>query len=247
MKLPTMKLPAMKFTLFSPPAASVVEPSPTDLNSAAPAKRTSKIFSFNEKGAPTEQEKSLCADVSLVDGVDQVIANKSDTEACDLLRGMILNLSNEVDDCCGRLAQKESQVAVLEEENASNSQEARDKLFSLILALQKATGDSIKVTLDAAQVLSSEEASSLVIASLTDKVSELSVQNSQLVERMETMQDIMEDFESENEACLHKMDALEMQFKSINKTRQRVVSRLVDRSKDPMLKSPGRFQTIATD
>ena len=110
MKLPTMKLPAMKFTLFSPPAASVVEPSPTDLNSAAPAKRTSKIFSFNEKGAPTEQEKSLCADVSLVDGVDQVIANKSDTEACDLLRGMILNLSNEVDDCCGRLAQKESQL-----------------------------------------------------------------------------------------------------------------------------------------
>lgn len=138
-------------------------------------------------------------------------------------------------------------VAVLEEENASNSQEARDKLFSLILALQKATGDSIKVTSDAAQVLSSEEATSLVIASLTDKISELSVQNSQLVERMETMQDIMEDFESENEACLHKMDALEMQFKSINKTRQRVVSRLVDRSKDPMLKSPGRFQTIATD
>jgi len=117
-------------------------------------------------------------------------------------------------------------VAVLEEENASNSQEARDKLPSLILALQKATGDSIKVTSDAAQVLSSEEATSLVIASLTDKISELSVQNSQLVERMETMQDIMEDFESENEACLHKMDALEMQLKSINKTRQRVVSRL---------------------
>jgi hypothetical protein len=32
---------------------------------------------------------------------------------------------------------------------------------------------------------------------------------------------------------LYKIEALEMQFKTINKTRQKVVSRLVDRSTDP--------------
>lgn len=242
-----MKLPgAMKLSMFSPRDVhdANASQSPTDVtafdesntntasSSTTPTTtRLGKMFSFATSNAQleaaptTEQEiKSCSADVSLVDGVDDLIANKSDQEACILLlRRMVTTLT-------GELEQKEQIVATLEQEKSVNAQDARSNLFSLMLALQKATGDPVKVKLEAGQVLSSEEATSLVISSLTNKISELSEDKSSLVENMTTMHSKMQDLESENEACLHKIDALEMQFKTINKTRQRVVSRLVDKS-----------------
>jgi chromosome segregation ATPase len=178
--------------------------------------------------SPTEKEISVCDDVPLIEGL---IAGKTDTEACGLLRQMVLDLMQEVDEYRGRLEEKEKRVTTLEEERIANSQEARDRLFSLMLALQKVTGDAVRVKLEPTKMFSNEEATDLVVSELTKKIGKLNMENTKLLERVNEMRESMDDLEGENESSLYKIEALEIQFKSINMTRQTVVSGLVDRSK----------------
>jgi ribosomal protein L20A (L18A) len=142
---------------------------------------------------------------------------------------------SEVDDYRGRFEEKEKRVTTLEEESFASNQEARDKLYSLMLALEKITG--ARVELEPITILSTEDATDLVIFELTKKIGKLNLENASLLERVNEMRETMDDLEGENESSLYKIEALEMQFKSINKTRQKVVSRLVDRSKGSTVQS----------
>lgn len=226
----------MKLAMFSPREFLASLESPTTLKSLggsepSQAQKLSKLFTFNSIASPTAKEISACTDdIPLIEGVDHLIAGKTDTEARSLLRRMVLDLMNEVDHYRGRLQVKEKLVSRLEEERSIISQDSRDKLFSLMLSLQKLTGESVTVQLEPGKELSSEDATDLVVSELTKKINQLTVTNTNLVNTVNEMRGSMDDLECENEARLHKVDALEMQFKSINKTRQKVVSRLTDRS-----------------
>jgi polyhydroxyalkanoate synthesis regulator phasin len=195
-------------------------------------KKLGQMFTFNSVASPTEKEISACDDVPLIEGVDHLVAGKTDKQACALLRRMVVDLMHEVDDYRGRLEEKEKRVTTLEEERFATNQEACDRLYALMLALEKITGEDVRVKLEPGTILSTEEATNLVISELTKKIGNLNMENTGLLERVDEMKETMDDLESENGSSLYKIEALEMQFKSINKTRQKVVSRLVDRSKD---------------
>jgi hypothetical protein len=191
---------------------------------------------FTSAASATEKEMSGFDDVPLIEGVDHLIAGKTDKEACSLLRRMVLDLMHEVDDYKGCYEESVKRVTTLEEERVASNQEARDKLYSLMLALEKVTGVHVELG-GSIKMLSTADATDLVIFELTKEIEKLNVENARLLERVNEMRESMDDLEGENESSLYKIEALEMQFKSINKTRQKVVSRLVDRSKGSTVES----------
>jgi hypothetical protein len=198
---------------------------------------------FTSAASATEKEISDCNEVPLIEGVDHLIAGKTDKEACNLLRRMVLDLMHEVDDYRGRFEEKVERVATLEEERCASNQEARDKLYALMLALEKVTGVHVEFKHDI-NTLSTAEATDLVVYELSKKIGKLNVENARLLKRVNEMRETMDDLEGENGSAIYKIEALEMQFKSINKTRQKVVSRLVDRSKASVENNPtarGRY------
>jgi chromosome segregation ATPase len=231
----------MKLSMFSPKGfqesvagyLESVAASPTSVAAldglGCSTQKLGQMFTFNSAASPTEKEISACDDVPLIEGVDSLIAGKTDKEACSLLRRMVVDLMHEVDDYRGRLEEKGKRVTTLEEERFATSQEACDRLFALMLALEKITGEDVRVKLEPGTILSTEEATNLVISELTKKIGNLNVENTSLNERVDEMRETMDDLESENGSALYKIEALEMQFKSINKTRQKVVSRLVSK------------------
>lgn len=191
---------------------------------------------FKSAASASEKEQmSDFDDVPLIEGVDHLIAGKTDKEACGLLRLMVLDLMHEVDDYRGRFEEKEKQVVTLEEERSASNQEARDKLYSLMLALEKVTG--VHVEMGNIENLPTAEATDLVTFELTKKIENLNAENARLLECVHEMRETMDDLEGENESSLYKIEALEMQFKTINKTRQKVVSRLVEQSKGSSVES----------
>jgi hypothetical protein len=216
-------------------SASVTEKekSPTSVTAIDKHERSTQKLChlFTSAASATELD-----DIPLIEGVDHLIAGKTDKEACSLLRRMVLDLMHEVDDYKGRFEENAKRVMTLEEERFASNQEARDKLYSLMLALEKVTGDHVELG-GPIKILSTAEATDLVIFELTKKIEKLNVENARLLERVNEMRESMDDLEGENESSLYKIEALEMQFKTINKTRQKVVSRLVDRSKDSTVES----------
>jgi hypothetical protein len=230
----------MKLSMFSPKVflASAAD-SPTGVMAldglGHSTQKLCQLFTFNSAASPTEKEISACRDVPLIEGVDHLIAGKTDKEACALLRRMVVDVMHEVDDYRSRLEVKEKQVMTLEEERFASNQESRDKLFSLMLALEKVT--DARVELEPRTILSNEEATDVVIFELTKKIGKLNVENTMLLDQSKVMRETMDDLEGENGSSLYKIEALEMQFKSINKTRQKVVSKLVDRSKASTVQS----------
>ena len=192
---------------------------------------------YTMAASATEKEISdSYDDIPLIEGVDHLIAGKTDKEACSLLRRMVLDLMHEVDDYKGRFEENAKRVTILEEDRFASNQEARDKLYSLMLALEKVTGAHVELG-GPIKILSTAEATDLVIFELTKKIEMLNAENARLLERVNEMRESMDDLEGENESSLYKIEALEMQFKTINKTRQKVVSRLVDRSKGSTVES----------
>ena len=86
------------------------------------------------------------------------------------------------------------------------------------------------------KALSAEEASNLTIASLTRKVEELSIKNTTLEEEKIALAERVQELEGENAAFQIKTSALEMQFKAINKTRQKAVQRLTTKERPDVSK-----------
>lgn len=74
--------------------------------------------------------------------------------------------------------------------------------------------------------MSSDHAIGVVVSSLVENLRVLGNKNEKLNADNLRLYEAAADLESTNEAHEYKIDVLESQFKSINKTRQKVVSRL---------------------
>jgi hypothetical protein len=87
----------MKLSMFSPKVflASAAE-SPTGVMALdgleSSTQKLCQLFTFNSAASATEKEISAFDDVPLIEGVDHLIAGKTDKEACGLLRRMVLDL-----------------------------------------------------------------------------------------------------------------------------------------------------------
>jgi hypothetical protein len=75
-----------------------------------------------------------------------------------------------------------------------------------------------------------DDASLMVVEGLTNQLSEVQAYNRKLQKQLAITQDKYDDMASKYSAANYKVEALETQFKFINKTRQKVVNKLVDRS-----------------
>lgn len=181
--------------------------------------------------------------------------NMNDAQARTLLRDMVRDLLGEVDILRQRLAETETklresraEVKQLDLSAAFNVQTLNQtssgtnsaprvadphdaaRTEALIEALRNATKTTDIPELSA-QDVSSEEATELVIHSLLENVRRTAQDNESLTKKNDALQDKVWDLTAENEVHELKIAALETHFKTINKSRQGIVTRLTNKSK----------------
>jgi uncharacterized coiled-coil protein SlyX len=199
---------------------------------------------------------------AVLQDVDMILEGRSVEDGLVLLRGMVADLLKEVDLLKFRLDETTAILKSTKEERDVVNNDYRDRLYSLILALQNATGDGnvpcnntkapSLLKLQQGGLLTADEATQLTIQTLTDKIVALHGTMTQKDSQLAQLTEQMEDLKSENEAKTHKIAALEKQFKSINKKRHKVVTKLADKSNtmmqptvvadDPILPSTHKIQ-----
>jgi predicted nucleic acid-binding Zn-ribbon protein len=166
---------------------------------------------------------------SVLKDVDEILDSRSVEDGRLLLRGMVADLLKEVDLLRFRLDETSANLSAVKEERDVVNNDYRDRLLSLMLALQKEVGDKnheIKQRFQDGKLLTADEATVLTIKALTNTIEQLNVENTQQSEKLAAARERMEDLESENEAKVHKITALEKQFCSINQKRHKVVTKL---------------------
>lgn len=185
--------------------------------------------SFSKLFAQKEASKEAPKISPLLEDIDHVLADcKSSEEAGTLMRSMINDLFVEVASLKERLKETGQELEDVRREKESWKNMSRENVGRLIKAIETKVDEPIKATKDS--IKSSEQATELVVRALTRKIENMNIMNTQLVTQNQDLYDRIQAVEGENEARLHKIEALETQFKSINKTRQKVVSKLVDRT-----------------
>jgi len=183
------------------------------------------LFTRTESDSSSPEEENT--ESPLLAHVDQMLLlTESDGEAKEMLRTMVADLLREADSLKSRMDEAEEKLARLSEEKASIDKKDGERLQSILLALKGVTGEAAKTQTEMGTI-NSDQATELVISTLTKKIEDLNIENTLLGEQNSDLYEQIQDLESENEASLHKIDALEIQFKSINKTRQKVVSRII--------------------
>lgn len=186
------------------------------------------FFAGHSAGSPSSPRKPKSP---LLEDVDHVLANKSEEDRGKLLRAMVSDLLNEVDLLRDRLDETEQDLSEARKQRDTLNNECMDQIQTLTKHVQGSiTSAGVPTKVEVGEILSADRATELVIQSLKTKIEHLNIENSQLTEKVKDMQDRNDDLECENEARIHKIEALEAQFKCINKTRQKVVRKLVDRT-----------------
>lgn len=183
-----------------------------------------------EHGAssPDTSENSLQV-VDLEDGVRQQPQGKEDVESIEFLHLLVEDLRHEVEVLRTQLDESELECALLKGELKSAKDGDRQRINQLVETLSKVSQSKVVMSNDEMETLSAEQASNLTIATLSRKVEELSIQNSTLVDEKIVLGERVQELEGENEAKQIKIGALELQFKAINKTRQKAVQRLMNK------------------
>lgn len=173
--------------------------------------------------------------------LDDILQSKSQGESIEFLHLLIDDLRNEVGVLRTQLDDSEQECARLNSQVKLEQEGDRQRIQLLVETLSQVSPPEPKAALtsDEIDALSAEEASNLTIHTLTRKVEELSIKNTNLVEEKIALAERVQELEGENEAKQLKIDALELQFKAINKTRQRAVQRLT--SKDRADSSAGMY------
>lgn len=173
--------------------------------------------------------------------LDDILQAKNKEESLEFLHLLVDDLRHEVGVLRTQLDESEQECARLNSEIKLEQEGDRQRIQFLVETLSQVSPTEAKAALtsDQIQALSAEEASNLTIATLTRKVEELSIKNTNLVEEKVALAERVQELEGENEAKQLKIDALELQFKAINKTRQKAVQRLT--SKDPADSSAGMY------
>jgi chromosome segregation ATPase len=211
---------------------ATASPQPASTPTAVILARNIHKFFQNKLDCKQQQHSDLDVSTVLKD-VDEILDGRTVEDGRLLLRGMVADLLKEVDLLRFRLDETAANLATVKEERDVVNNDYRDRLFSLMLALQNAVGDNdatIKQRFQDGKLLTADEATVLTIKALTNKIEQLNVENTNQKEQLASARERMEDLESENEAKVHKIAALEKQFCSINQKRHKVVTKLNDKT-----------------
>lgn len=160
--------------------------------------------------------------------IENVLASKEDAEACQFLKDTVSDLLQESDELHVRIHEQEEEIRKLKKENDASSKEERLMLQSILTALANISRDE-KKEIPCLDTISKPEAIELVVKSMATKVETLNAANTELEWQNKKSADRVAELESEKIAFESKIQALENQFNKINKTRQKVVSRIMDR------------------
>lgn len=198
-------------------------PAPLPLNRVCESPRHSDTARLRDSNSPDVLDPSFHPT-----DLDDILQSKSKGESVEFLHLLVEDLRHEVAVLRTQLDESERECARLKSAN-------HPKIQRLI--------DTKTVTSAQLEALSSEEASNLTIATLTRKIEELSIKNSAVEEEKIELTDRVHDLEGQNEAILLKIGALELQFKAINKTRQKAVQRLT--SKERPDSTQGMYGTLS--
>jgi hypothetical protein len=189
---------------------------------------------FTKSKAPEHPQHAVAAISTptppLLEDVDHVLrSTESPEQARDLLRGMVADLLRENDSLKQELKCTRDEVTAATADRDLVLNEYKQRLITLNKTVERAVGGSCGFELSprSGSVLSPGEATELVIQSLSNKVEQLNVDNQVLLEDLRTTRERMEDLQSQNEATVYKISALEAQFQTINKTRQTYVEKSV--------------------
>jgi hypothetical protein len=149
---------------------------------------------------------------SLLDEVDRIVSSTTSPKgAHDLLRGMVADLLRETNNL-------REQLTITQQERDVVRNEYQISLIALKHCVEGAgnfcgTYDFEPIT---GSVLSPEEATHMVIRTLSTKVEQLAEDKSILEQELTRTKEFLYDVEALNESRLYKIDALEAQFQSIN-------------------------------
>jgi len=212
--------------------------------------KSEMLMGGNSSTSPTSPNNNNMMDVNTVlNDVDLILEGRSVEDGMLLLRGMVADLLREVDLLRFRLDESQDNLRMVKEERDVVNNDYRDRLYSLVLALQNATTSSstgdddappprnnittttqhdsvLQQRLQKGGLLTADEATRLTIATLTDKIVQLNNTIQQQTDALAQHRERMEDLVSENEAKTHKIAALEKQFQHINQKRHKVVRQL---------------------
>lgn len=151
--------------------------------------------------------------------LDDILQSKKQGESIEFLHLLVDDLRHEVGILRTQLDESEQECVRLK----MQQEEDRPHVFNL--------AETKAMTSDDLEALSPQDVSALTIAALTRKIEELSVENTNLMEEKVELAERVQELQGENEANRIKIGALELQFKAINKTRQKAVQRLTTRER----------------
>jgi chromosome segregation ATPase len=232
---------------------------PFDDNAIAATSQGKQSLCLESKDSPTEvNEYADDGDIELpyVDtaqlevDVDHVLEARTDSEARIILRGMVLDLLTEVENLRIDLYKKGKRVTQLKQERKQYEEVTRGRiemLYTAVCGSRRNDSDisnvvvsvaddsagslaNIKAKIASGQKITLDETTAMVVEGLTRNIEKLSIDNHNLLDQLRKLRERYEDMSSSYAASTFKVEALETQFKFINKTRQKVVSKLVDRS-----------------
>jgi DNA repair exonuclease SbcCD ATPase subunit len=177
---------------------------------------------------PVSSPTSVVGGPPVFADVEKVLREPSDKEARAMLTDMVMNLLSETDSLQKQAAQHKREIANLKDELQSHSKNDEQNWNCIMEALQQKTGTSI-VNPPTDEPANSTQAAILVVQSLLSKVEVLTEENCKLKSLKNNQDHKLSELALENEAYVQKIEALESQFTKINKTRQKVVTRIIER------------------
>lgn len=166
---------------------------------------------------------------AVLEDIDLILAGRSVEDGRLLLQGMVADLLREIDLLKFRLGETSQSLQRVKEERDVVNLDYRDRLLALTLALSPHTTDDdtqqrerndlhrqVQQRCQGGAVLTADEATTLTVQTLTQKIENLEVKMAQQQEELAARRERIEDLESENAAKALKIAALEKQFKSLN-------------------------------
>jgi chromosome segregation ATPase len=188
----------------------------------------------------SEVEDELLLDKTTLSDVDELLQDKNEADAADYMRHMIADLLNEVEVLKIKMEESQQEVSTLKQQRRAMQLEVSPRRKFNMNSNSKMT-----LSMEQAHNISVQDATCLVVANLTKKVEDLNSRQDEIMNERNSLIERVEDLTCQNSAYELKISALELQFKSINKTRQKAVQRLISGSSySPVLdqKSSPRVQ-----
>jgi len=177
-----------------------------------------------------------------VEHIEKQTEPLNDTAARPALMRIVKELIQERKNLRQNLAESAEKLADAKADLDRVDREDRERTATFVRYLEKVTTPETAsagetsvhsedtVALGPGQIPSSEQATELVVQSLLAKINGLLNTVETLTHENAGLYERVQDLSSENEAHETKIVVLESQFKTINKTRQKVVSRLMNRA-----------------